>query len=213
MENFLKETAYLNYSNPQFDAFLQGIELHGSEKEKAIQLYYFVRDAFLYDPFHLDLRPQSLVGSTILQKKRSWCVEKSIVLAACARKIGIPSKLGYSIVVNHIGTERLEYYLGKKEIVFHGYVSLFIDGKWVKCTPAFDQRVCRINKVQPLDWDGETDSMFQAFAGEHQFMEYVHQYGEFEDVPVALMNSEMKAHYPHLFEKKFNSKEFSFFHL
>lgn len=213
MENFLKETKYLNYSNPQFDAFLQGVHLHGTNKEKAIQLYYFVRDSFLYDPFHLDLRPEALIGSSILQKKRSWCVEKSIVLAACARRIGIPSKLGYSIVVNHIGTERLEFYLKKREIVFHGYVELFIEGKWVKCTPAFDQRVCRINKVEPLNWDGETDSMFQAFSGDQQFMEYVHQYGDFADVPIALMNAEMKAHYPHLFEQEFNSKEFSFFHM
>jgi hypothetical protein len=140
-------------------------------------------------------------------------VEKAIVMAACARKMGIPSSLGYAIVVNHIGTDKLEKYLQKKEIVFHGYVSLLVAGKWVKCTPAFDQKVCRINRVTPLDWDGKTDSMFQAFEGNQQFMEYVHYYGEFDDVPVELMNSEMKKHYPHLFEDVYDTKEFSFFHI
>lgn len=213
MENFLRETAYLNYSHPAFDEFLKDTALHGSETDKAVQLYYRVRDSFLYDPFHLDLRPQSLTASGVLTKKRAWCVEKAIVLAACARKQGIPSSLGYAIVVNHIGTDKLESYLRKKEIVFHGYVSLFLDGKWVKCTPAFDQKVCRINKVSPLNWDGETDSMFQEFEGNQQFMEYVHFYGEFDDVPVELMNNEMKKHYPHLFEEIYDSKEFSFFHM
>lgn len=213
MENFLQETTYLNYSNPAFDLFLQNLELSQNQTTCAQQLYYHVRDAFLYDPFHLDLRPESLVSSSILSKSRAWCVEKAIVLAACARKVGIPSSLGYAIVVNHIGTDKLEKYLRKKEIVFHGYVSLYLDGKWVKCTPAFDQRVCKINRVSPLNWDGKTDSMFQEFEGNQQFMEYIHFYGDFDDVPVQLMNDEMKLHYPHLFKEQFDSKEFSFFHI
>lgn len=213
MDNFLRETTFLDFNHPAFDDFLSGVELKGNQLEQAVQLYYYVRDAFLYDPFHLDLREDALRGSTILTKKRAWCVEKAIVLAACARKIGIPSLLGYSIVVNHIGTEKLVHYLRKDEIVFHGYVSLYIESRWVKCTPAFDKRVCRINQVQPLDWDGKEDSMFQAYAGSQQFMEYVHQYGDFEDVPILLMNEEMKLHYPHLFESSFNSKDFSFHHL
>lgn len=212
MEDFLKETSFLNYSHPSFDDFLKDTELSGNPSECAMQLYYLVRDAFLYDPFHLDLRDEALVASGILSRKRAWCVEKAIVLAACARKAGIPSGLGYAIVVNHIGTDKLEKYLRKKEIVFHGYVALFLDGKWIKCTPAFDRKVCRINRVSPLDWDGEQDSMFQEFEGNQQFMEYVHFYGEFDDVPVKLMNDEMKLHYPHLFEEVHATKEFSFFH-
>lgn len=214
MENFLRETTLLNYSDSAFDAFLEEIDLLSTEKRTlAVKLYYHVRDSFLYDPFHLDLRPEALIASDILSKNRAWCVEKAIVLAACARKANIPSRLGYAIVVNHIGTDKLEKYLRKKEIVFHGYVSLYLEGEWIKCTPAFDKKVCRINKVPPLDWDGKTDSMFQGFEGEKQFMEYVHFYGEFDDVPVELMNKEMKVHYPHLFEEDYNSKEFSFFYI
>jgi len=44
-------------------------------------------------------------------------------------------------------------------------------------------------------------------------MEYLHYYGTFEDVPIELMNSEMKKYYPHLFEEVFAAKEFSFYHL
>ena len=119
MHNFLKETQFLDFSHPLFDVFVEKIDTTVSDKEKAIQLYYWVRDGFLYDPHHLDLRRNALKGSTILTKKRAWCVEKGIVLAAAARKLGIPSKLGYAIVINHIGSDRLEKYLLKKEIVFH----------------------------------------------------------------------------------------------
>lgn len=212
MENFLKETEFLDYSHPLFDEFLKDLPPTSSQEETALALYFHVRDAFLYDPYHLDISASGLKASNVFLKKRAWCVEKANVLAACARKLGIPSKLGYAIVKNHIGVEKLTQYLKCEEIVFHGYVSLFIDGKWIKCTPAFDKRICKISGVSPLDWNGKEDSLFQEYEAEKRFMEYLHFYGEFEDVPIQLMNAEMKKYYPHLFETTWSSKEFSFLH-
>lgn len=214
MKQYLQETQFLDFNHPNFDSFCSNISMDGlSKKELAIQLYLLVRDSFIYNPYHLDLTHSGLTSSNVLNKKRAWCVEKSNVLAALARKYEIPSRLGYAIVTNHIGVERLTSYLKRDEIVFHGYVELYLNEKWVKCTPAFDQRICKLTKVAPLDWDGETDSMFQAFEGDTKFMEYLHFYGEFDDVPIELMNSEMKKYYPHLFNEIVESREFSFHHL
>lgn len=213
MEEYLKDTVFLDFKDPSFDVFTQQINKDQDTTALAIDLYYLVRDAFLYDPYHLDLTQEGLKASNVLKKRRAWCVEKSSVLAACARKFGIPSRLGYAIVTNHIGVDKLTQLLRREEIVFHGYVELFLNGKWVKCTPAFDERICKMSGVTPLDWDGETDSLFQEFEKGQRFMEYKHFYGDFADVPMALMNSEMKKYYPHLFEKTYNTREFSFFHL
>jgi transglutaminase-like putative cysteine protease len=213
MENELMDTILLDYKDPVFDSFCEGI-VGSDSKDLAVQLYFRVRDAFLYDPYHLDLRPSGLKASKVIKtQKRAWCVEKSIVLAACARKFGIPSRLGYAIVTNHIGVDKLTHYLRRPEIVIHGYVELYLEGKWVKCTPAFDSKICRLSRVSPLDWNGVDDSMFQEFDGGRQFMEYLHFYGTFADVPVELMNAEMKKYYPHLFEEEYDSKEFSFYHM
>jgi len=213
MTNYLNATAYLDFNHPNFNYFLSSFVPGETDQETASRLYFLVRDAFLYDPYHLDLRPTGLCASTVLTKKRAWCVEKSLVLAACLRKFKIPSRLGYAIVVNHIGVERLLTYLKRDEIVFHGYTEVFLAGTWIKCTPAFDKRICQLTKVPPLDWDGETDSLFQAYSHETKFMEYLHDYGTFEDVPIELMNNEMKKYYPHLFETEYSSKAFSFKHL
>ena len=213
MDNYLKETYFLDFNHPRIDEFVKGIDSTLSSKEIAIQLYFWVRDAFMYDPYHLDISKEGLVASNVLSKKRAWCVEKATLMASCARKFNIPSRLGYAIVTNHIGVERLTEYLKRKEIVFHGYVELYLDGKWVKCTPSFDKNICRLANVTPLDWDGEKDSMFQEFDKEKRFMEYLHFYGEFDDVPIELMNKEMKKYYPHLFKENFNTKTFSFKHL
>ncbi|MFA5573843.1 MAG: transglutaminase-like domain-containing protein [Brumimicrobium sp.] len=212
-EQYLCETSMLEVASESSNNLIQFVDTSLSLREQAVQLYYKVRDMFIYDPYHLDLRSENLKSSVIMKKKRAWCVEKSIVLATGFRALGIPSKLGYGIVVNHIGVEKLTKYLKRKEIVFHGYVSAFIDGKWVKTTPAFDRRICRLLNVKPLEWDGKNDALLQAYQGENEFMEYKHFYGEFEDVPVQLMNDEMQKYYPHLFEKEYKTKEFSFFHI
>jgi len=209
-EEFLKPTTFLDFNHSIFDHFFDSMPEYDDSKKVAIWLYYHVRDRFLYDPYHLNLDSEVLLASSVFTKNRAWCVEKSIVLAALARKINIPSKLGFAIVTNHIGVEKLATYLKRPEIVFHGYVSLFLEGKWVKCTPAFDQRICRISQVIPLDFDGENDSLFQAFNGDKKFMQYNHFYGEFADLPIQLMHTEMENHYPHLFEFEHNTRDFSF---
>lgn len=210
MKEYLEETLFLDYNHPSFDEFTKDIDPNKPAIAIAIQLYFLVRDAFLYDPYHLDLSFEGLKASNVLNKKRAWCVEKSTLLAACARKFGIPSRLGYAVVTNHIGVEKLTKYLKRDEIVFHGYVELFLDNDWVKCTPVFDQRICRISGVTPLDWDGKTNSLFQEFQLGKRFMEYKHFYGTFQDVPIQLMNEEMKKYYPHLYQEIYKSKEFSF---
>ncbi len=209
-EEFLAPTSFLDFNATIFDRFFENVPEHFNSKEIAVWLYNRIRDGFIYDPYHLDLKSESLKASFIYTKNRAWCVEKSILLAALARKINIPSKLGFAIVTNHIGVDRLTTYLKRPEIVFHGFVSLYIEGKWVKCTPAFDQRICRISQVTPLEFDGENDSLFQAFEGVSKFMEYNHFYGEFQDLPIQLMHLEMKKYYPHLFEIQFDSRAFSF---
>ncbi len=213
MNEYLVETSFLDYTNTLFDDFLKDIPFNLTPKELAVQLYVKVRESFLYDPYHLDLTYDALKASNVLRKKRAWCVEKAIVLATCARKFGIPSRLGYAIVINHIGVEKLQQYLRREEIVFHGYVELFLNDNWIKCTPSFDSRICRLSHVSVLNWDGENDSLFQPYQGDERFMEYVFDYGTFPDVPIDLMNKEMKKYYPHLFEEVHDSKDFSFHHL
>lgn len=212
-ERYLRSTPILEVNDKSTKELITDIDLSKSKKEQAVALYYKVRDGFIYNPYHLDLRPEALKSSTISKKSRAWCVEKSIVMATGLRALGIPSKLGYGIVINHIGVEKLTQALRREEIVFHGYVSAYIDGKWVKSTPAFDPLICKVSGVEPLEWDGEEDALFQAYQGSQKFMEYTHFYGEFDDVPVDLMNAEMEKYYPHLFENEYNSRNFSFFHL
>lgn len=207
---FLVETPTVQFRSAEMDEFLEPVERCNSPKEQAIQVYKRVRDAFLYDPYHLDLRPEALCSTEILKRKRAWCVEKAVVTVAALRYFNIPARFGFGIVKNHIGVEKLLHYLKREEIVFHGFVEVYLNDNWVKCTPAFDPRICKLSGVPVLEWDGEHDSLFQPFAGEQLFMEYLHFYGTFDDVPFKLMHQEMYTYYPHLFSDPIDTRAFSF---
>ncbi len=204
MEEFLRPTEFLNFDDKTVREYAEKNTVGAAnEREKAVKLYNAVRDDFQYNPYLLDLRPQGLKASDLLTRKRGYCVEKAILLAATARAVNIPSRLSFYIVRNHIATERLELALKKNYLVFHGAAEMFLDGKWLKTTPAFNKNLCKYLGVEPLEFDGKTDSIFQEYdKSGNVFMEYLHDYGFFADLPYNLYLEELNKHYPHVFDNE-----------
>lgn len=204
MQEYLQPTEFLNFDDESVSEFA-GRNSFGAktEKEKAVKLYYAVRDGFQYNPNILDLRRKGLQASDLLKRNHGYCVEKAVLLAASARAVGVPSRLSFYIVKNHIATEKLEKILRKDYLVFHGAAELFLDGKWLKTTPAFNKSLCKYLNVEPLEFDGTADSIFQEFdKSGNVFMKYLHDYGNFADLPYNLYLDELRKHYPHIFENQ-----------
>ncbi|MEO8041545.1 MAG: transglutaminase domain-containing protein [Acidobacteriota bacterium] len=200
MENFLKPTEFLDSDNEAVRSYaMQHSAEADTDVERAVKLYYAVRDDFQYDPYVLDLRRDAVKASALLAKTRGYCVEKALLLAASARAIRIPSRLSFYIVRNHIATERLAKALEKDYLVFHGAAEMYLDGKWVKATPAFNKRLCDFLGVDPIEFDGRSDAIFQEYDRTgNVFMEYLHDYGAFDDMPYQMFLDELDKHYPHL---------------
>ncbi len=178
-----------------------------SEREKAIGLYLAIRDGFKYDPYRLDFRPQGLKASDVLRRDYGHCVSKAVLLAATARVVGIPSRLAFFNVKNHIATERLEQFLKTNELVFHGCTELYLEGRWVKATPAFNAALCQKLNVATLEFDGQEDSVFQQFdKSGNVFMHYTHEYGSFHDLPYDLMMRQFRSHYGFLLSDELLAK-------
>lgn len=200
---YLQPATYVNSGHEEVIKYALLISGHNKDStEKAIKLYYAIRDGFNYNPYDVDLSSEAMKASSLLRRNYGYCVEKACLLAACARVVGIPSRLGFAKVKNHIGTEKLEKMLKTDILVFHGYTELFLNDTWVKATPAFNKTLCKKLNVDPLEFDGTTDSIFQPCNREgNKFMEYLHDYGNFPDVPRDLFISELKVNYPHIFEE------------
>lgn len=174
-----------------------------TDREKAVALYYAVRDDFRYNPYNISLAHNDMQASTILQREnlQGYCIEKACVYNACLRAIGIPSRFHFFDVKNHIGVERLIEILKTDVLVFHACSEVFLNGSWVKATPAFNKALCEHLGVAPLEFDGIHDSIFQEYDKDgDQFMDYLHDYGVFHDVPHDMFVMLLKKNYPHFFE-------------
>ncbi len=156
--------------------------------EKAVKLYYAVRDGIWYDPYYPFYLPEHYRASNVLKSGRGFCISKASLLCALGRACGIPSRAGFATVRNHLATKQLIEFIGTDLFVFHGFTEFYLEGKWVKATPAFNSELCRKHRVAPLEFDGCEDSVFHACNTEKQkFMEYVEDHGTYSDIPVNLI--------------------------
>ena len=201
----LEPTPFIECGAPSVRAFAQqAVAGANGEKEKGISLFYAVRDQIRYDPYAAILTLEGLKATTTLKRGKGFCVAKAILLAAAARSVSIPARLGFADVKNHLNTQRLQKLMGSDLFVYHGYTVLYLDGRWVKATPTFNMSLCEKFDVPPLDFDGVHDALFHSYnADGHRHMEYVVDHGEHDDVPLKAMTRSWLDHYPHLLGTEF----------
>lgn len=183
---FLSPTPTVDSDHPAVVAFASDhVVVGAAPPEQARALFYAVRDGFRYDPYRVKLTVAGVRASTTLANGYGWCVPKSALLAASCRATGIPARLGYADVRNHLSTERMRRYMKTDVFYWHGYTSIYVDGRWLKATPAFNIELCEKFRLKPLDFDGRSDALFHPFdlAG-NQHMDYINDRGEYPDVPV-----------------------------
>lgn len=167
---------------------------------RAVSLYYAVRDGIRYNPFLDFSREETFRASQCIAAGEGFCIGKAALLAACARADGIPARVGFADVKNHLTTPALRERMGTDLFVYHGYTELLLEGKWVKATPAFNVELCRRFRVKPLEFDGREDSIFHPFdEQDRRHMEYLRDRGSHADVPVAEIMRTFREVYPMLY--------------
>ena len=183
---YLQPTAILDAQSPAVARFARETAAAAiTPVEKAVHLFYAVRDGIRYDPYTPFYRPEHYRASRVLSAGRGFCVPKAAVLCALGRACGIPSRIGFATVRNHLTSRQLFEFMGTDLFVYHGYTEFFLQGRWVKATPTFNVELCRKYHAAPLEFDGVHDAMLHEYNAEQQrFMEYVDTHGVHADVPV-----------------------------
>ena len=182
----LAATPFIDSDHPHVIAFAKEHARGSNDRERAVALYHAVRDGFRYDPYRFDLSDAGMRASTTVQLGFGWCVPKAVLLAAVCRASGIPARLGFADVRNHLSTERMRQTMKTDLFIWHGYTDIWLDGDWRKATPAFNLSLCEKFGLLPLEFDGVHDSIYHPFDRSGQrHMEYVRQRGSFDDLPLA----------------------------
>ena len=84
----LAPTYLINSDHPDVVDFARRSANGDTERDKAVSLYYAVRDGFRYDPYQIDLAPAGMRASRVLETGMGGCVTKAALLAAAARAAG-----------------------------------------------------------------------------------------------------------------------------
>jgi transglutaminase-like putative cysteine protease len=200
---WLRPTPFVDSEAPELAAFARAAAGDDTDvRRRAVGLFYTVRDGITYTPYCDFRSPDTYRASAVLARGAGFCVGKAALLAAAARAEGIPARLRFADVRNHLCTPRLRALVGGDVFYYHGYVELALGDRWVKATPAFDRALCDRFGVLPLEFDGREDAVFQPYdrAG-RRHMEYLRDRGVHADVPVDDITLTFAREYPRLLER------------
>jgi len=189
---------FIDSTDPDVQAFAhKTIAATSDAVSCAVKLFYAVRDEILYDPYYVGEAPCFFRASDCLRAGRGFCVPKAALLAAAARAVGIPARVGYADVRNHLCTKKLLDLVGGNLFVWHGFTEFNLAGRWIKATPAFNVSLCERFGVRPLEFDGRHDALFHEYdrAG-RRHMEYVRERGDYPDVPYETIITDFKRAHP-----------------
>jgi transglutaminase-like putative cysteine protease len=202
-EEDLAATAFIDTDHHAVRAFAQEAVGGATESGARIgRLFAAVRDQIRYDPYSVSADPDDYVASKVIARGRAYCIPKAVVLTAAARSLGIPARLGFSDVRNHLQSERLATLMGTDLFVFHGYSELFVGGAWRKATPAFNDTLCARFGVSPLEFDGSADALLHPCSGDgSRYMEYVRDRGSYADLPLTAIVEALGVAYPKLLQR------------
>ncbi|WP_405056547.1 transglutaminase-like domain-containing protein [Kribbella sp. NBC_01505] len=196
MIDLTSSTAFLDYETDEVQAFIDHAvkDRSADQTTNAIELYYAVRDGIFYEVYGADLSADGLKASSTVRAKSGFCLHKSVVYAAAVRALGIPSRLVYGDVRNHLASPRLIEHIGG-DVFFHGLTQVQLNGKWVKATPVFNKMLCKLYGMEALEFDGISDSLYHPH-GSGGSMEFLVDHGSYDDVPYDYVIETMRAKHP-----------------
>lgn len=180
----LGATEYIESEAPEIVALARSLRAD-TPVDTAVALFYWVRDEIKYDPYTSMAPADQHRATQVLKSGRGFCIMKAVLLAALGRAAGIPSRLGFADVRNHKVPPKLREIMNTDLFVFHGYVEFFLDGRWVKATPAFDPETSKKANALPVELDGTNDAMLHPVDPEgHPHIEYLRDRGPYSDLPI-----------------------------
>jgi transglutaminase-like putative cysteine protease len=198
MQQYIQETEFFDFNTAGIQALVAEF-IDQPTKQQIEGLFLTIRDNWRYNPYTISGKKDHYKASDVVGRKEGHCIDKSVLFIAALRALKIPARLRLAKVVNHIAAERLTEKLGNPHIAPHGIAEVYVDGKWFKASNAFNKELCEIYNVDPLYFNGTEDAMIQPFNRSAQkYMEYIEDYGHFDDVPFRFIIDTFQQNYPAL---------------
>lgn len=163
LKKFLEETNFCDFCHPDIQKLAHQLtERHNNPRNKAVALFYWVRDNILYRVGSWQKK-----ASETLKEKEGTCTNKTNLLVALLRTSIIPAGYGVMKVYGRryfgpIAIPSLTKFVGK--ISTHVYAVVYLDNKWIKCDPAVDKELGKNiyyfdQTTKLVEWEGVNDAL------------------------------------------------------
>jgi transglutaminase-like putative cysteine protease len=185
MELYLRATPTIDAEHEKIIEAAQRLTAGcSSDQDKAVKLFYFVRDEIRYNVYMISVFIEDFRASRILDWGKGYCVQKAVLLAALGRASGIPTRLVFAKIKNHTLPAHILEMTGTNIFPRHGYNQFFLGGKWVSAAATFDKELCEKNGLPTVEFDGRSNAVLpeKDLKGE-PFIEYVEKFTPRDDLP------------------------------
>ena len=155
-----------------------------SDEEKAVKLFYFVRDSIPYNVYMISVFIEDFKASRILEWGKGYCVQKAVLLTALGRASGVPSRLVFAKIKNHRVPDHVFEKLRTNVFPRHGYNQFYLNERWVSAAATFDRTLCEKNGLPTVEFDGKKDAILpdKDLMGK-TYIEYIDKFPPVDDLP------------------------------
>jgi transglutaminase-like putative cysteine protease len=196
---YLAPAEFIDSDHPAIVSFAARTVARDTPAAEKARRFYLAAREIRYDPDLDYADPEVFRASSVLRAGAGYCVGKAALCAALCRAGGLPARVGFADVTNHLSSEKLREKMGTNYFAWHGFTEVKLGDRWIKASPTFNSTLCDRFGVPALDFDGSCDALLQAFDGEGRtFMRYEVMHGAFHDVPAKFLIAEMARRYPAL---------------
>jgi len=185
MEKYLRPTYNIDSDHESIISTAKRLtEGCSDNREKAVKLFYFVRDSIKYNVFMISAFKEDFIASRVLEWGKGYCVQKAVLLTALGRAAGVPSRLTFAKIKNHTIPRQLLEELGTEIFPRHGYNQFFLNEKWISASAVFGKDICEKNGLPTVEFDGTQDAILPAkdFEG-GPYVEYIEKFPPRDDLP------------------------------
>src|SRR5260370_27386936 len=92
----------IDSEHPKITAYARRVAGEGSDREKALRLYYAVRDDLRYDPYNTPMTREAYRASTTLGAGHGFCINKAGLIGAVCRASGMSARVRYAYLRHHL---------------------------------------------------------------------------------------------------------------
>jgi transglutaminase-like putative cysteine protease len=185
MEIYLRPTHTIDSDTESIAAAAQRITKGCTDDaDKAVALFYFVRDEIHYNVFMISVFEEDFKASRVLAWGKGYCVQKAVLLTALGRAAGIPSRMAFAKITNHRLPPHVYEKLGVNTFPRHGYNQFHLNGRWVSAAATFDKRLCEKNGLPAVEFHGKDDAILpEKDLQGGPYIEYLEKFPPRDDLP------------------------------